>query len=112
MQFIEHNSVTNHIIDVIRGSKNQKILEFEHDKLNVYALGKDKSKNEWIAIVDKLIDNELTNLGIQILKGNEKLLIDSDKLGIANQMEEEKTELTFDEELYEKFRELKRKYSY
>jgi len=109
----------NHIIDILRGSKNQKLLEFGHDKLNVYGLGADKSKNEWVAIADKLIDLKaldlgefralkITNLGMQILKGEEKLLIDSDKLGIAQKIEEEVTELSVDEELYEKFRTLRR----
>ncbi len=110
---------TNHIIDILRGSKNQKLLECGHDKLSVYGLGADKSKNEWMAIADKLIDMEalslgefralkINNLGMQILKGTEKLLIDSDKLGIAQKVEEEITELSFDEELYEKFRTLRR----
>lgn len=109
----------NHIIDILRGSKNQKLLEFAHDKLSVYGLGADKSKNEWVAIADKLIDLKaidlgefralkITNLGMQILKGEEKLLIDSDKLGVAQKIEEEVTELSFDEELYEKFRTLRR----
>ena len=110
---------TNHIIDILRASKNQKILEFAHDKLKVYGLGHDKSKNEWVAIADKLIDIQavtlgeyrvikLNNLGMDILKGNEKLLIDSDKLGIAIKQEEYAEVLSFDEELYEKFRALRR----
>jgi ATP-dependent DNA helicase RecQ len=109
---------TNHIIDILRGSKNQKLLEFGHDKLSVYGLGADKSKNEWTAIADKLIDIQavalgefrvlkLNTLGMQILKGEEKLLIDSDKLGIAEKIEEVQ-ELSFDEELYEKFRTLRK----
>lgn len=109
----------NHIIDILRASKNQKLLEFGHDKLSVYGLGVDKSKNEWIAIVDKLIDIEalflgefralkISPLGMNILKGKEKLFLDSDKLGVAQKIEEEKIELTFDEELYEKFRSLRR----
>ena len=109
---------TNHIIDILRGSKNQKLMEFGHDKLSVYALGANKSKNEWTAIADKLIDIQavslgefrvlkLNTLGMQILKGEEKLLIDSDKLGIAQKIEEVQ-ELSFDEELYEKFRTLRK----
>ncbi|WP_419782811.1 DNA helicase RecQ [Malaciobacter marinus] len=113
---------TNHIIDILRGSKNQKLLEFGHDRLNVYGLGSDKSKNEWIAIADKLIDIKAVNLGefrvlkisglgMQILKGKEKLLIDSDKLGIAQKFKEENTQLSFDEKLYEKFKSLRRELS-
>ena len=110
---------TNHIIDILRGSKNQKLLEFGHDKLKVYGLGQDKSKTEWVAIADKLIDIEAVNLGefrvlklnalgMDILKGNTKLLIDEDKLGIAVKQEESQEVLSFDEELYEKFRALRR----
>jgi ATP-dependent DNA helicase RecQ len=109
----------NHIIDILRGSKNQKLLEFEHDKLSVYNLGVEKSKNEWIAIADKLIDIQalllgefrvlkISNLGLEILKGKEKLLIDSDKLGIASKIEEDETELSFDELIYERFKTLRR----
>jgi ATP-dependent DNA helicase RecQ len=110
---------TNHIIDILRGSKNQKLLEFGHDKLKVYGIGHDKSKNEWTAIADKLIDMQavilgefrvlkLNNLGMSILKGNEKLLIDSDKLGIAQKLEQSEEILSFDEQLYERFRTLRR----
>jgi ATP-dependent DNA helicase RecQ len=94
-------------------------LEFGHDKLSVYNLGVDKSKNEWVAIADKLIDIQalvlgefrvlkISNLGLEILKGKEKLLIDSDKLGIASKIQEEETELSFDELIYERFRTLRR----
>ena len=110
---------TNHIIDIVRGSKNQKLLEFGHDKLKVYGLGSNKSKNEWVAIADKLIDMQALNLGeyrvlkissfgMDILKGNTKLLIDEDKLGIAAKQEQSQEMLSFDEELYEKFRALRR----
>ena len=109
----------NHIIDILRESKNQKLIEFGHDKLSVYGIGRDKSKNEWIAIVDKLIDMQalilgdfrslkLTNLGLQILKGKEKVFLDSDKLGITQKIEEENIELSFDEKLFENFRNLRK----
>ena len=109
----------NHIIDILRGSKNQKLLDFGHDKLSVYNLGANKSKNEWIAIADKLIDIQaltlgefralkISSLGLEILKGKEKLFIDSDKLGIASKIQEEETELSFDELIYERFRTLRR----
>ena len=114
---------TNHIIDILRASKNQKILEFGHEKLKVYGLGADKSKNEWMAIADKLIDIralvlgefrvlKISNLGLEILKGKEKLFIDSDKLGIASKIQEEEIELGFDELIYERFRTLRREISF
>lgn len=110
----------NHIIDILRASKNQKLLEFGHDKLTVYGVGAQKSKNEWIAIADKLIDIEavhlgeyrvlkLNDLGSNILKGNEKVFIESDKLGILQEEEQEEKELSFNDELYEKFRSVRKK---
>ncbi len=109
----------NHIIDILRGSKNQKLLEFGHEKLSVYNLGANKSKNEWTAIADKLIDIQalilgeyrvlkISPLGLEILKGKEKLLIDSDKLGFDLKIQDEELELTFDEEIFEKFKNLRR----
>jgi ATP-dependent DNA helicase RecQ len=109
----------NHIIDILRGSKNQKLLDFGHDNLSVYNLGADKSKNEWVAIADKLIDIQalalgefrvlkITPLGLEILKGKEKLLIDSDKLGLAQKLQEEEAPLSFDELIFERFKTLRR----
>ncbi len=110
----------NYIVDVLRGSKIQKLLDFGHDKLSVYNIGHEKSKNEWIAICDKLIDEQaltlgefralkISSFGMNILKGNAKVLIDSDKLGLLVKQEQEEVELTFDEKLFEEFKTLRRK---
>jgi len=45
-----------HIVDVLRGSRNAKVLERGHDKLSVYALGKDKSKNHWNVVLRQLLN--------------------------------------------------------
>ncbi|MFZ1397915.1 MAG: DNA helicase RecQ [Candidatus Promineifilaceae bacterium] len=37
----------NHIIDVLRGSRSQKVLERGHDKLSTYNIGLEFSKKEW-----------------------------------------------------------------
>ncbi|MCA9897654.1 MAG: DNA helicase RecQ [Anaerolineales bacterium] len=37
----------NHIIDVLRGSQNQKVRERGHDKLSTYNIGLEFSKKEW-----------------------------------------------------------------
>ena len=68
-----------HIVDVLRGSSKQKILDLSHDKLSVYGIGKDLSKKQWGIVLDKLLDmkaviyNEfkvlkITNIAKQILK--------------------------------------------
>jgi ATP-dependent DNA helicase RecQ len=90
----------NHIIDILRGSNNQKVFQFNHNELSVYGIGKEKSKNEWNAIVDRLYDCEaievgeyraikITTYGMEVLKGKDKILIDSDKVGIVEEIQED-----------------------
>jgi len=37
----------NHVIDVLRGSKGQRVLNLGHDRLSTYAIGRDLSKRQW-----------------------------------------------------------------
>ncbi|MCP4425584.1 MAG: DNA helicase RecQ [Chloroflexi bacterium] len=37
----------NHIIDVLRGSQSQKVLQKRHDRLSTYNIGREFSKKEW-----------------------------------------------------------------
>ena len=52
----------NHVIDVLRGSSNSKILQRQHDKLSVYGIGKDHSKQAWSNIVRQLINLQLIHI--------------------------------------------------
>ncbi|MEG5031767.1 DNA helicase RecQ [Microcoleus sp. AT3-D2] len=65
----------NHIIDVLRGSKNQKILQYQHNQLSTYGIGKDRSAEEWKKLSRSLLNqgflDEKTD-GFPILKLNEK----------------------------------------
>ncbi|MCP4271100.1 MAG: DNA helicase RecQ [Gammaproteobacteria bacterium] len=47
-----------HIVDVLRGSRNAKILERHHNELSVYGLGKDKSKNHWNIVLRQLLNRQ------------------------------------------------------
>ncbi len=44
-----------HIIDVLRGSKNEKVLQNQHDQLSTYAIGKDLSAKQWQELARQLI---------------------------------------------------------
>lgn len=44
-----------HVIDVLRGSANEKVLQFKHDQLSTYGIGRDMSVNEWRAVVRQLV---------------------------------------------------------
>ncbi len=63
----------NYIIDVLRGSKSQKILDRRHDQLSTYGIGKDKTVEEWKHLGRSLLRQGLldqTTDGYAILKLN------------------------------------------
>lgn len=63
------------IIDVLRGSRNQKIYEYGHHLLSTYGIGKDRTADQWKSLGRSLIYQNLLNEtmdGFRILKLNEK----------------------------------------
>jgi len=78
----------NHIIDVLRGSKNAKISEKGHDQLSVFGIGKDHPKEHWNSILRQLLNQNyigiksweyrslcLKSRALEILKGNQKFFM-------------------------------------
>ncbi len=76
-----------HLIDVLRGSESQKILDFRHHTLPTYGVGKEYSKKEWQGLARQFVgrglifqdlDNygclKLTEKGGAVLRGEEKVL--------------------------------------
>lgn len=62
-----------HIIDVLRGSKNQKIKSKGHDQLSTYGIGRDRSTDDWRNIGRSLLHQGLlteTTDGYPVLKLN------------------------------------------
>ncbi|MFC3114681.1 DNA helicase RecQ [Cellvibrio fontiphilus] len=51
-----------HVIDVLRGSNNEKILSFDHHKLTTYGIGKHLSSDEWKAIFRQLVARGLLDV--------------------------------------------------
>ncbi|MAR89750.1 MAG: DNA helicase RecQ [Pseudomonadales bacterium] len=45
----------NHVVDILRGSNNERIKQFGHDQLSTYGIGRDLSSNEWRAMVRQLV---------------------------------------------------------
>ncbi len=76
----------HHIIDILRGSKNQKVLEFNHDKLSTYNIGTEFTKKQWINLAFQFqqkklleIDQEykslkLTEKAYSVLRKKEQVL--------------------------------------
>ncbi|NEP78218.1 MAG: DNA helicase RecQ [Okeania sp. SIO3B3] len=110
----------NHIIDVLRGSKNQKVLDKKHDKLSTYAIGKDRSFDEWKHLAKSLLHQGLmdeTTDGYSVLKLNQNswdVMGRRKKVEIAiekkHKIEKTTTSLAADEQrLFEELRALRKR---
>ncbi|MGB8698645.1 MAG: DNA helicase RecQ [Thermosynechococcaceae cyanobacterium] len=63
----------NHIIEVLRGSKSQRIIQKGHDKLSTYGIGKDRTADSWKHLGRTLLQQGLideTTDGYPVLKLN------------------------------------------
>jgi len=107
----------NYIIDILRGSKEQKILANNADSLSVYNIGTHFSKKEWFIVVERLLELQILTLGefsvlhltsdaILVLKSKMNVDIKSSRLIINDKEKKIKREENFDydKELFEKLR--------
>jgi ATP-dependent DNA helicase RecQ len=75
-----------HIIDIVTGAANKKILELGHDRLKTYGVGKEHNKKYWRQLIDELLAQKviakaeglyptlyLLPKAVQILKNEEKI---------------------------------------
>ncbi len=75
-----------HLIDVLRGSRAQKVLQFGHQKLSTYGIGKDYSKKQWQQLARQFLHKGLmeqdmefgslkvTDRGWTVLRGQKTVL--------------------------------------
>jgi len=107
----------NYIIDILRGSKEQKLLANEADKLSVYNIGTHQSKKVWFVIIERLLELKILNIGefsvllltneaIEVLKGQKSIDIKSTRLLVNTKEKKVKQVESFDydEELFEALR--------
>src|SRR5690606_5966376 len=78
----------SHIIDVLRGSRSQRVLSRNHDKLTTYDIGNEYAKQEWQQISRQLLEQaiivrdtqhgslKLTSKAYDIFKGQQFMGID------------------------------------
>jgi ATP-dependent DNA helicase RecQ len=89
-RFAQHNQRygSGYTIDVLRGSKEKRILLNRHDNLSTYGIGKDHTVDEWRnlyrsllhqGLVDEVNDGysilKLNELSWEVLRGQKKVMI-------------------------------------
>jgi ATP-dependent DNA helicase RecQ len=113
----QQNFGKNYIIDILRGSKEQKLLTNEADKLSVYNIGTHLSKKEWLVILERVLELnilsigefsvlKLTNDAIDILKSKKNIDIKASRLEVTvkEKKVKQKEDFSYDEELFEELR--------
>lgn len=86
-----------HVIDVLRGSQNEKILSFQHQQLSTYGIGKHLTVDEWKSIFRQLVARGLLDVDAdrfgglvlnnscrKILRGEESIQLRRDIKTTAN----------------------------
>jgi ATP-dependent DNA helicase RecQ len=112
----------HYIIDILRGSKDKRILENSHNELSVYGIGLEYSKAQWLTIGDRLLELEavsigeykvyyLSEFGVEIIRGLKTIDLREDRLTIKKEPTPKKVKSydnNYDADIFERLRELRR----
>jgi ATP-dependent DNA helicase RecQ len=90
-----------HVVDVLRGSEKQRVLELGHDRLSTYGVGADRSAEAWRSLLQQLVhrgylDQEmgqypvlkLTPAAVPVLRGEETLMLARPRVRVVRPEEE------------------------
>jgi len=116
----EQNFGLHYVIDVLKGSKEQRVLQNGHDTLSVYGIGTEYSKNQWLTIGDKLLElgaveigefkvYKLTTFGIEVIKGAHTIDLKKERLEVQKAVAKKKVSYfdDYDVEIYDQLRDLR-----
>ena len=89
----QQNFGLHYVVDVLRGSREKRILDNRHDKLSVYGIGETYSKAQWLTIADRLLElgaveigefkvYKLTEFGAEVIRGGHPIELREDRLTI------------------------------
>lgn len=109
----------HYVIDVLLGSKNQKVLQNQHDTIKTYGVGKEYAKSQWQAFIRELIQLGYVRLEgdkYPVLRLNEKsrdILLRKEKVSLTKPEEESpirkvETDKEYDHTLFERLRALRK----
>jgi len=116
----EQNFGLHYVIDVLKGSREQRVLQNGHDKLSVYGIGEEYSKSQWLTIGDKLLEvgavaigefkvYKLTPFGVELIKGGHTVELKKERLAVQKAVPRKKVTYfdDYDVEVYDKLRDLR-----
>lgn len=76
----------NYIVDVLRGSQSKRVLQFNHQRLSTYGIGKEHTRKQWLHLARQfqgrgLIESDpeygglrLTPRGVEVFKGRKVMI--------------------------------------
>jgi ATP-dependent DNA helicase RecQ len=112
----------NYIIDILRGSKNNKIIERDHQTLSVYGIVNDFSKEELRRIIIHLVARnllvkngdefpvlQLSLRGLEFLKNRETIFFPQVRAAAPLSQPGDEVAAAYDKELFEELRFLRKK---
>ncbi|MFC1523914.1 DNA helicase RecQ [Thermodesulfobacteriota bacterium] len=113
-----------HVIDVLRGSKNERIMRLQHDRLSTYGLGREQPKEFWASLLHHLVHHgyllqdvadysvlKLTNSARPLLRGEKQLTMAQPRAKVVSAKKKgprSTTDLIYNQELFEKLRRLRK----
>ena len=110
-----------YVVDVLRGSKEQRILTNGHDRLSVYGIGEHYSKPQWLSIADKLLELNAVSIGeyrvfhilergANILKGGETVTIREERMSVKKAKTKKKVDYfdDYEVEIFDQLRALRK----
>ena len=121
-----------YVVDVLRGSDNEKILRRGHDRLSTYGIGADLSRDHWQSLIRQLIHRgyltqditrysalRLTETARPLLRGDETLVLATPRTRVPTKKQRLRAQradraaelagLSVDEALYEALRTLRKR---
>lgn len=112
----------HYVIEVLRGSLGQKIIEAGHDKLSTWGLGKDLSNDYWLSIFRQLIHFGLLQQDITrhsvltllpaarpVLRGENQLMLAVPRLQQLSKESQRFSQQQYDRKLFARLRNLRKK---
>ncbi len=113
----------NHVINVLRGSKAQRVSQFGHDGLSVFGIGSDQRVAHWLSVAERLIETghlaltrddyrtaHLTEASMSVLRGEVHVQVPQSR--VAPKKDRPRVvvedEGPFDETLFAAMRQLRR----